>query len=300
MVAAAVMLVLLPVGRYSSAEWQREQLPGGPCRILSSVRTFAGEALILDVFDLHETDRIVTFLTRERGKKKGVAKGARRKYSRFAGELQPLARVKVRWFEKEGRDLVRIGDVDLVRPAARFQEDLEGILVGGYLAEQAGEFVQEDETAELPFRLLDSTLEALLAGVDRDLAARYFEAWILRLAGIFPAPTECPLCERPFAASGAGGGAVLPAGEDALVCRECAGGGTSGAPPGSASGLLIGPDVLDFLLRIGRERLPDLARRPPPPGVLRRAEELTREVRRRFLGRELRSYTVMQRSLAPA
>lgn len=260
------------------------------------MRTFAGEALILDVFDLHETDRIVTFLTRERGKTKGVAKGARRKYSRFAGELQPLARVKVRWFEKEGRDLVRIGDVDLVRPAARFQEDLEGILVGGYLAEQAAEFVQEDETAELPFRLLDSTLEALLAGVDRDLAARYFEAWILRLAGIFPAPTGCPLCERPFlgqeSGEGSGRGAVLPAGEDALVCRECAGGG--------ASGLQVSPDVLDFLLRIGRERLPDLARRPPPPGVLRRAEELAREVRRRFLGRELRSYTVMQRSLAPA
>jgi DNA repair protein RecO (recombination protein O) len=256
------------------------------------VRTFAGEALILDVFDLHETDRIVTFLTRERGKKKGVAKGARRKYSRFAGELQPLARVKVRWFEKEGRDLVRIGDVDLVRSAHRFQEDLEGILVGGYLAEQAAEFVQEDEAAELPFRLLDSTIEALLAGVDRDLAARYFEAWILRLAGIFPAPTECPLCERPFSEAGAGGGAVLPAGEDALVCRECAGGGSSG--------LQVAPDVLDFLLRIGRERLPDLARRPPPPGVLRRAEELAREVRRRFLGRELRSYGVLQRSLAPA
>jgi hypothetical protein len=85
---------------------------------------------------------------------------------------------------------------------------------------------------------------------------------------------------------------VLPAGEDALVCRECAGGGSNG--------LQVSPDVLDFLLRIGRERLADLARRPPPPGVLRRAEELAREVRRRFLGRELRSYGVLQRSLAPA
>ena len=74
---------------------------GGPCCDgaarwcnVPSVRTFSGEALILDVFDLQEKDRIVTLLTRERGKKKGVAPGARRKYSRFAGQLQPLAKVR--------------------------------------------------------------------------------------------------------------------------------------------------------------------------------------------------------------
>ncbi|MFP3942181.1 MAG: DNA repair protein RecO, partial [Thermoanaerobaculia bacterium] len=106
------------------------------------MRSFSGEALILDVFDLHEKDRIVTLLTREVGKKKGVARGARRKYSRFAGQLQPLARIQVRWFEKEGRELVRIGDVDLLRPADRLQRDLEGILLGGYLAEHLVEFVQ--------------------------------------------------------------------------------------------------------------------------------------------------------------
>ncbi|HLE84806.1 MAG TPA: DNA repair protein RecO [Thermoanaerobaculia bacterium] len=255
------------------------------------MRSFSGEAIILDVFDLQETDRIVTLLTRERGKKKGVAAGSRRKHSRFAGLLQPLARIQVGWFEKEGRDLVRIGDVDLLRPAHRLHEDLEGILLGAYLAEHLTELVQEDEPAELPFRLLDSTVEALLAGVDRDLAARYFEAWMLRLSGIFPPPRECPNCERPFADRGA----VLPPREDALICLDCAGGAGGGA-----GGLAVGPEALDFLLRLGGERLVDLADRPPPPEVLRRAEELAREVRRRFLGRELRSYTVMQETLAPA
>lgn len=258
------------------------------------MRSFSGEALILDVFDLHEKDRIVTLLTRERGKKKGVAQGARRKYSRFAGQLQPLARVSVRWFEKEGRDLVRIGEVELLRPAHRMQADLEGILLGGYLAEHATELVQEDEAAELPFRLLDSTIDALLAGVDQDVAARYFEAWMLRLAGIFPPPRECPICERPFA----GRGAVLPPVDEALLCPDCAiGGGQGGATSAAALGLPVGPEVIDFLLRIGGERLPELAASPPPEAVLRRVEELAGEVRRRFLGRELRSYGVMQKTL---
>ena len=47
----------------------------------------SAEAILLDVVDLHDRDRIVTFLTRERGKLRGVARGARRKYSRFAGQL---------------------------------------------------------------------------------------------------------------------------------------------------------------------------------------------------------------------
>lgn len=246
------------------------------------MRTFQGEALILDVFNLHERDRIVTLLTRERGKKKGVARGARRKYSRFAGQLQPLAKVTVRWFEKEDRDLVRIGDVDLVRPAHRLQEELEGNLLGSYLAEHMTEFVQEDEPGDLWYRLLDSTIEALLRGVDRNVAARYFEVWVLRLSGIFPPPRECPVCERPFPPEGA----VLAGGEEFLACPACA--ATMGG------GMAVGTDVLDFLTLVGRRRLEDLAGGVTPTETLRRAERLAAAVRRQFLGRELRSYGVIQ------
>ena len=77
----------------------------------------SAEAILLDVYDLHENDRIVTMLSPAHGKVRGVARGARRKYSRFAGSLQPLAKAKVTWFLKEGRDLARISGVELIRPA---------------------------------------------------------------------------------------------------------------------------------------------------------------------------------------
>ena len=179
---------------------------------------------------------------------------------------------------------MRISSVELVRPARRLQEDLEGILLGSYLADHVLEFAQEDEESDHLFRLLDSTLEALLEGVDQDLAARYFETWVLRLAGIFPSPRTCPLCGEPFTA-----GAVLPAGSEALVCRECAGPGT---------GLEVGPEVLELLRQMGRESLPQVARTPPAPWALRRIEELAARVRRHFLQRELRSYEVIQKTRA--
>jgi|CXWL01.1.fsa_nt_gi DNA repair protein RecO (recombination protein O) len=247
---------------------------------------FSAEALVLDVRDFQEQDRIVTVLTREYGKRRGVAAGARKKFSRFAGQLQPLARVHLTWWEKEGRDLVRLSDVAQVRSADFLQQDLEGILLSAYLAEHVTELAQESEPSELYFRLLDSTIEALAVGVDRDLATRYFEAWMLRLAGVFPAPRECPSCGRPFP-----GGAVLPKGDDALLCLDCA------REVGASGGLEVAEPVLELLRRIGREALGNLAEAPPPRAVLRRVEELSTQLRRRFLDRELKSYTVMRRTL---
>ena len=73
---------------------------------------YTSEALILRTYKLGEADRIVVFLTRDRGKKRGVAKGARRPRSRFTGALEPLTRAGVAYFERELRDLVRLNYVE--------------------------------------------------------------------------------------------------------------------------------------------------------------------------------------------
>ena len=245
------------------------------------MRWSTAEALLLDVRDLHDRDRIVTFLTREHGKKRGVARGARTRHSRFSGQLQPLAKAQVTWYEKEGRELARISSVEMVRPAHRLQEDLEGIMLGSYMVDHVLEFAQEDEASDHLFRLLDSTLAALLAGVDRDLAARYFEAWVLRLAGIFPAPHECPRCGAPL-----GSDTSLPPNGETLLCLDCGGG----------AGFVVSPATLELLRRFGRLALPQVE--VPPAPVLRQVEELCARVRRHFLQRELRSYEVIQRTRA--
>ena len=76
---------------------------------------YTSEALILRTYKLGEVDRIVVFLTRDRGKKRGVAKGARRARSRFIGALEPMTCANVAYYEREQRDLVRINYVELTR-----------------------------------------------------------------------------------------------------------------------------------------------------------------------------------------
>ena len=99
---------------------------------------YTSEALILRTYKLGEADRIVVFLTRDRGKKRGVAKGARRPRSRYMGALEPMTRAGVAYYEREQRDLVRhqlrgtaevspVGDVRYVLGGARARWVFRGV-----------------------------------------------------------------------------------------------------------------------------------------------------------------------------
>src|SRR5438034_10105631 len=73
------------------------------------------DALILRTYKLGESDRLVVFLTRDRGKKRGVAKNARQSRRRFGGALEPLTCGRVGYFEKERRELVALNYVEVSR-----------------------------------------------------------------------------------------------------------------------------------------------------------------------------------------
>ena len=143
------------------------------------------EALILRTYKLSEADRIVVFLTRDRGKKRGVAKGARRTRSRFMGALEPLTEVRIAYFEKERRELVGINYAEPVRsPLALATGDALGYV--SYFAELLDEWAQEADADERLYRLGVSMLEALTAGAPVEPLARYFEYGLLRLQGVYP------------------------------------------------------------------------------------------------------------------
>ena len=143
------------------------------------------DALILRTYKLAEVDRIVVFLTRDRGKKRGVAKGARRTRSRFSGALEPMTEVRVAYFEKERRELVGINYAEPVRSPLTLSAG-DALAYVGYFAELLDEWAQEADADERLFRLGTSMVEALGAGVPVEPLARYFEYWLLRLQGLYP------------------------------------------------------------------------------------------------------------------
>jgi DNA repair protein RecO (recombination protein O) len=174
------------------------------------VPLYTADALILRTYKLGESACIVVFLTRDRGKKRGVAKGARRARSPFAGALEPLTEARVAYFEKERRELVGLNFAETIRsplaligPATSRRDvrgdqssgavrtaarDIDGDALGyvGYFAELLDEWAQEADADERLYRLGASMLHALKGGAPADPLARYFEYWLLRLQGVYP------------------------------------------------------------------------------------------------------------------
>ena len=146
---------------------------------------YTAEALVLRTYKLGEADRIVVFLTRDRGKKRGVAPNARKSRRRFGAALEPLTEVRVSYFEKERRELVGLNYAEPVRSPLSAASP-EALGYSHYFAELIDEWAAEADVDEKLFRLGTAALDALVSGVPPEALARYFECWLLRLQGVYP------------------------------------------------------------------------------------------------------------------
>jgi DNA repair protein RecO len=161
---------------------------------------YTTDALILRTYTLGESDRIVVFLTRDRGKKRGVAKNARQSRRRFGAALEPLTSGRVGYVERERRDLVMLQYVEVIRSPL---SALDGGALGyvSYFAELIDEWAQEADPNETLFRLGASMVDAIVAGVPIEPLARYFEHWLLRLQGVYEPDARLSPEARAFLAA---------------------------------------------------------------------------------------------------
>lgn len=61
-------------------------------------------AFVLRTFTIKEADKVCVFFTRDAGKLRGVAHGARKLKSRFGASLEPFTEVSLVYFQKSTRN----------------------------------------------------------------------------------------------------------------------------------------------------------------------------------------------------
>lgn len=155
------------------------------------------EAIVLRTYNLAEADKIVICLTRKAGLVRAVARGARRLKSRYGAGLEPYTLLALSFYEKEGRELVSLREAEIVRSYFHLNASAETMAALAYMGELLLQFAPPHEPNEKLYRMASACLEALAqtpSGVQA--ITRYFEVWLLKLAGFFPNLRACADCGR--------------------------------------------------------------------------------------------------------
>ncbi|MCI0521949.1 MAG: DNA repair protein RecO, partial [Chloroflexi bacterium] len=179
----------------------------------SRERSFRVEAVVLRHSDWGEADRLLWLFTRQMGKVRAVAKGARKLHSRKAGHLEPMTQTSL--LLARGRDILLVTQAETLQAFTPLREDLALYANASYVIELLDRFTYEEGENVSLFRLLADTLVRLAEGRDANLVTRYYELRLLDHVGFRPQLFRCVVCDKEIQAedqyfSAQLGGALCP------------------------------------------------------------------------------------------
>ena len=154
------------------------------------------EAFVLQTWPFREGDLIVSFLTRDLGKLRGVARRARRPKSGFGAGLERLSHIRMSYFQRENRELVNLDSCEVLDSQFGLLGDFGAACALDYFAEVSEQILPAAEPNEKYFRLLGASLDHLKTRQPGSVwrAVTYFSVWTVRLAGLLPELHVCISC----------------------------------------------------------------------------------------------------------
>jgi DNA repair protein RecO (recombination protein O) len=155
------------------------------------------EAIVLRSYPLGEGDRLVSFLDRQAGRLRGVARGARLPKSRFGSTLELLSYIRIWYFERETRELVRINQCELLESFLDVQGDFHAGIALALISEVTEAVLGEREAADAQFRLVLLAARSIRKHGAAPVVLAYFCLWTARLGGWLGPLDRCARCSRP-------------------------------------------------------------------------------------------------------
>ena len=241
-------------------------------------------AIVLHTLDYGESDRIATFYTREYGKLKGIAKGARRSRRRFANALEPFSFTQVLFSRRgSGDTLAMVDQCEIIDHFPVIRSDLEKCVAASYLVELTGAFTVEGKKNEAVFQLLVDFLALMENGPFRTSLLSFFEIRLLGLAGYEPVLDRCTRCHASLEA---GRAFIFSNTRGGLQCSRCE------PVPGAVPALSLG--TIRSLLHGRTLPVRNLSRLLLSPQADDESRRLLVSFIQHLLGRELKSWQVLR------
>ena len=237
-------------------------------------RVYRSEAVILRRSDYGEADRLLTLLT-PGGKRRVLAKGARKTVSRLAGHIELFSHATV--LLAVGRTFDILTGSSLLDSYDQLRSDLNRISAAYYATELIDRLIEEDDENQLAFELLVETLGELDRATTLDLVLRSFELRLLGYAGYRPRLYHCANCQDTLTEDArrfsplAGG----------MLCQRC--------EQVDRRAITVSLNAFKLLRFLQTQPLEAIERLNSSPAVRAEAEAILRSYIRQVLERDLKS-----------
>lgn len=154
------------------------------------------EGLVLRNFRMSESSKVVIVYTRNFGKIRLVAKGARRPKSKFGASLEPLTWGRYVFYKRENREIQTLSEGDIVYAFESVKQHYSRLAAGCVICELLDHMTEDEDRNPLLFRLALDTLKwiRLLDPSALDLPIWYFQLKAAGELGYRPHLSGCVEC----------------------------------------------------------------------------------------------------------
>ncbi|MFP4015403.1 MAG: DNA repair protein RecO [Halanaerobiales bacterium] len=176
------------------------------------------ESVVLKQYDLGESDKIITFYTKDYGKIRAIAKGVRKGNNRFSGIVLPFSYNLLTVYK--GRSLDRINQLNNIFSFSKLREDLTKMAFASFMAEIIEKVGLENNPNQALFSLLLASFYRILKKEEKDI--KYielaFKILIMGILGFKPVLKQCVLCNNEVVYSNRN---LLAVEYGGLICNNC-------------------------------------------------------------------------------
>lgn len=160
-------------------------------------RSYTAKAIILKKVNFDEADKLITLLSKYKGKFTAIAKGVQKIASRRSPNLELFNKVKAHF--TLGRNFDVLTEVETIKPFKKIKESLEKIGAGFLILEITNNFLADGQGRGQIFDLLEETLNQIEAaedtfGVKKTLLV--YQVKFLEKVGYRPELFTCVICKQ--------------------------------------------------------------------------------------------------------
>ncbi len=178
---------------------------------------FKNPAFVISGRDLGESDRLITFYSMDRGKVRGIAKGAKRSRHRFVNTLEPFTLLNISLALPRTKGLSRIESAEILDSLSSIREKTDCYIMVSLCCELVDLWTRDGDPQRELFELLCSYFRSLKQGLPPRKVTLFFETQLLTLVGYAPNLDTCLCCKkRPEA-----GYVTFKVHEGGFICKRC-------------------------------------------------------------------------------